>query len=614
MSLNILIINRDEAVCGKISRFLRSEGHLAVCCSGEQNLLQQALEMHPDLIIAEVVLPDLLAIEIVKKLHRAAATRNIPVIIVSDFPELELELLHLFDFICKPIDLWRLREDINILVSGAKSRSSFIKVPPLTNEEHVKFHDLLIKHCGLHFERRNNRVLERGLASRMTALRMNSFSDYYEYLCKNMERRQELQKLLQHLTVGETFFFRYHAHFEALRRTVLPQLVSSSQQKSVRIWSAGCSTGEEPYSIAMAVMESIPDWKKLDIKIIATDINNRSLSRAREGVYNSWAMRVTEKTYLGKYFKRIGESYVVRDEVKALVEFSYFNLQSTPMPVGETFDIIFCRNVMIYFTTATTRKIVANFTDSLKPGGCLFLGHSETLSQISAKFERHIHDGGFYYQKKASPPGNTPVEAAKPVIPAKTGSPPQTPSSVIAPFATDHELNPDVLFARGVSFLFKEDFTEATAIFEKLLLLKPDHARALLGMGQILLGSGRIDAALDYCNRALAIDDLLPSGYFLRGLIYEMNERESESFGEYRKATLLKMDFVMPHYQLGKLCFRSGDHKTGLRELRNSLKLLEKSGRESIVPFSRGLSREVFIGQLRDEIQRVEAVMARESA
>ena len=204
--------------------------------------------------------------------------------------------------------------------------------------------------------------------------------------------------------------------------------------------------------------------------------------------------------------------------------------------------------------------------------------------------------------------------AAKPVITAKTGRSPQAPPSPALSSPPELEQCPDVLFAVGVSLLFKESFSEAAAIFKKLLQQQPDHARALLCMGQILLVSGRIDDALDYCNRALTLDYLLPSGYYLRGLIYEMHEMEQESFSEYRKAILLEMDFVMPHYQLGKLCFRCGDHKSGLRELKNSLKLLEKSGRESVVPFSRGLSREVFIGQLRDEIQRVETVMAREAA
>jgi chemotaxis protein methyltransferase CheR len=170
------------------------------------------------------------------------------------------------------------------------------------------------------------------------------------------------------------------------------------------------------------------------------------------------------------------------------------------------------------------------------------------------------------------------------------------------------------LFANGVSLLQQESFSEAAAVFDKLLPQMPADADAILGLGQFHLASGRLDNALDCYNRALAIDDLLQDGYYLRGLLLEMSDRESEAIAEYRKAILLQMDFIMAHYQLGRLYFRSGDHKAGLRELKYSLRILEKSGREAVIPFSGGLSREVFIGRLRDEIQRVETVIAAESA
>ena len=160
-------------------------------------------------------------------------------------------------------------------------------------------------------------------------------------------------------------------------------------------------------------MEAIPDWKKRDIQILATDINSSSLKRAKEGVYSSWKMRVTPKHYIEKYFKVIGESYLVRDEVKSLVDFSYFNLQAPPPDTGKSFDIIFCRNVLIYFTTATTKEVVEMFADSLNPGGYLYLGHSETMMNVSTKFERHI-------QAAVSTTGKKLSAVAEPEKPAVT--------------------------------------------------------------------------------------------------------------------------------------------------------------------------------------------------
>ena len=615
MLLSILVINQNDDFCGNICRFISAEGHKAFC-SSTAAAMQKAVELSPDAIVVEISMPELDSFELVNQLQRASSTRHIPVIVISDFPELEYELLHLFDFICKPVDLRRLREDIGAISAGMKKRSPSGK-QQLTANEHKQFHDFLIRHCGLHFERRNIKMLERGLDSRMTALRIASYSDYYNYLELNMERRNELQKLLQFLTVGETFFFRYHGHFESVAKNTLAGLLQQPANKSLSIWSAGCSTGEEPYSIAMAIMEAIPDWKKRDIRIFATDINSRSLKRAEEGVFSSWKMRVTPKHYIEKYFKVIGESYLVKDEVKSLVDFSYFNLQSPPLHTGRSFDIIFCRNVLIYFTTATTKEVVEMFADSLNPGGYLYLGHSETMMNISTKFERHIQAGSFYYRKKAAA-GAEPEKPAV-TVPKKNlsfaGKSEKTASlqPLAAPLHTVNpaeNINPYVLFNKGLSLFHQEKYAEAAAVMRETLQLQPDHTGAILADGQIRLEQGKYDEALDCYNTALALNDLLPEGYFLRGLLFEVTDKVEAALQEYRKAVLLKMDFIMPHYQLGKLCFSIGDIKTSLRELRNSVKLLEKIDREWRIPFSGGLTREVFLEQAQKDMAIVESALA----
>ena len=608
--LKIYVKNQSTELCKVISEFLRTEGHDVVCCCDKSDFVRQIIANSIDLLIIEVGMPELAAIEMLDRLHRSPSARNTPVIVISDFPELEFELPYIFDFICKPIDLGRLREDIQLLASGVRRRGVALKPAALTGDEHQKFHDFLIKHSGLHFERRNIKVLQRGLETRMSALRIVSYDDYFEYLQKNMDSRGELQKLLQHLTVGETFFFRYHAHFDTLRQSFIPELVFKTRPEKIRIWSAGCSTGEEPYSIAMAIMESLPDWKKRDIRIMATDINSRSLKRAREGVYSAWKVRVTEKSYLDKYFTRIGESYVVKDEVKSLVDFSYLNLQVDIPPSQEKFDAIFCRNVMIYFTTVTIRKLLETFAGSLNSGGHLFLGHSETLSHISTGFERHIHGGSFYYRKKPEQAEKT-IIAEKPVLqgskPAQAAVRLQVPvKTAVAPPVKEPTV--EELSVKGEQLLNQENYSEAGAIFTKILQINPLHTQASLGIGQVYLASNRTDEALANFNRAIEQDDLNAEAYFLRGLLYEMLDRSAEALEEYRKAVLLKMDFIMPHYRLWRLSLAAGDMKSVVREQNNCIRFLEKSNRENVIPFSNGLSREVFLEQLREEIDRLECV------
>lgn len=619
MSLDVQIINQSEDLCGVLCRFFRSEGDRAICiglrrpeCRSRE--ADNALSKNrPDLIIIEVTMPESNAIAILYELQKAADTRNIPIIVISDFAGLEFELSNYLDFILKPIDLRRLREDVEIVRAGRKRRGSSFELRPLNSIEHQLFHDFLIKHCGLQFERRNIKMLERALRNRMELLHIGNYSDYYEYLAQNMERRQELQKLLQLLTVGETFFFRYHAHFDVLAKSVLSAVTGLQAKKSLRIWSAGCSTGEESYSIAMTIMEAVPDWKRRDIKILATDINNRSLKRAKDGVYSAWKMRVTPQYHIDKYFKRIGESYIVKDEVRSLVEFDYCNLQTTPDCTGELFDIIFCRNVMIYFTTATTKKVVEMFADRLIPGGYLFLGHSETLLNVSSRFERHTQEGSFYYRKKMQQASEPLRLAATP--PSASLSKSEKPLAVSTPLfksptvATKQQnvITPEELFNNGLNLLHQENYTAAEEIFRDVLRVKPGHTGAILAVGQIHLANGRNVEALGCCEEALAINDLLPEGYYLRGLLFEMAERTDDAIEEYRKAVLLKIDFVMPHYQLGKLGFRTGDVKVFVRELRNCVRLLEKAGQEAVIPFSGGLSREVFLEQARKDMAMIEA-------
>jgi chemotaxis protein methyltransferase CheR len=609
MPLDILVLNKNEDFCGNICRFLKSEGQSPVCAVAA-TALQKAEELRPDVIIIEIAAPELASIDVVNRLHRSSLTGHIPQIVISEFPELEFELLHLFDFIVTPVNLRRLREAINDIAAGKKKRRS-LPSRQLTTHEHQQFHDFLIRHSGLHFERRNIKMLERGLDSRMTALRIDSFSEYYAYLELNMERRNELQKLLQYLTVGETFFFRYQGHFEALAQNTLARLLQLPPKKSLRIWSAGCSTGEEPYSIAMALMEAIPDWKKRDIRILATDINSRSLKRAQEGVYSSWKLRVTPQQYLEKYFTVIGESYLVRDEVKSLVDFSYLNIQSLTPPAA-SFDAIFCRNVLIYFKSDTAKMVVEMFANALDTDGYLYMGHSETLVHVSSRFERKIHAGSFYYRKKSA----AAAEEAKPAgaVPPKDLQSACTAEKLavlrharsINPI---EPVNPDALFKKGLDLLHREKYGEAAEVIKELLKVQPLHTGALLAEGQIRLAEGRCADALDCCNRALAVNDLLPGGYFLRGLVCEVDERVAAAFEEYRKAVLLKIDFIMPHYQLAKLSFRTGDVKTAVREFKNSVRLLEKAGRGSVIPFSGGLSREIHLEQAHRELAMVEAVI-----
>jgi chemotaxis protein methyltransferase CheR len=255
---------------------------------------------------------------------------------------------------------------------------------------------------------------------------------------------------------------------------------------------------------------------------------------------------------------------------------------------------------MIYFNKATINKVVEHFTRSLGPGGYLFLGHSETLAHIPTNFARQLHDGGYYYRKKLSLEHQTqraPRIAPLSELPVLSGRIPAPPTSTLQ--HTNRES-----FSRYETAIAQMDrniYAEAERLFGRVLASKTDHPTSL-GDALFNMNCGNFDTALDQCNRALLANDLLPEAYFLRGLIYETLHREDDSIKEYGKAILLKMDFVMPHYRLGKLCCRIGQRKNGARHLRNCMRLLEKADPETIISFSGGITRENLLGQLHNEI------------
>ncbi len=614
MQVHVLIIEEQDTLCSSVGGMLAADGHRVSCVAGVFEALPAARSKQPDLMVLDLSSPRTAAIDIMQRLHRDRQTRHIPIIVVADAPDLEYELLHAYDFLLKPVDMARLRWNIAALVQGRKKRTASTTIEPLSDSDYKLFYEYLISFSGLHFERRNQKLLERGLINRMTVLRITDYLDYYDYLIEHHENRQELQKLLQYLTIGETYFFRYHAHFVTLKRLLRNELAMHPEMR-LRIWSAGCSTGEEPYSIAMTVMEAFPDWRERDIRIIATDINNRSLRRAREGVYGQWSMRVIDQHYLDRYFMQQDGRYLLRNEVKQLVDFSHLNLQTAVFPAAtgaiRDMDIIFCRNVMMYFSLTTTKQIVEKFAASLKNGGYMFLGHAETLSQVSSLFERHTGDGGFYYRKRN--PEQVSGQRVKKLAkdrqltkrlvrqqePRERLTPPP-PAAIMLPLPSIANI-----FQEAEAHFDREEFAAAARLLKEVLDREPGHCGALMLSGFIHANSGNIEAALAFCEQVLAIDDLLPEAYYLQGLVYDIADRHSEAIAEYRKAILLNMEFLMAHYSLWRLYLRIGREKQSMRELRTCLKILERSGGESIVPFSGGLSREVFLEQLRQAMANV---------
>lgn len=260
--------------------------------------------------------------------------------------------------------------------------------PEMNAEQFRLLRDLVHDYCGIHLREELKFVVERRLAPRLEALNLTDFGAYYRFLRYDPARRAELELAVEALTTHETYFFREPVQLGAFRDELLPRLKARNEaSRRLRIWSAGCSSGEEPYTVAMLIRDSglFSNW---DVEITGTDIARRVLEMARRGEYGQNALRVTPPEMLQKHFDPVGTRWRVRDDIRALVSFGQLNLlEQDAGALLSRVDVVFCRNVMIYFDVPARKRVLKLFYDKLVPGGFLLLGHSENLLTLSADFE-----------------------------------------------------------------------------------------------------------------------------------------------------------------------------------------------------------------------------------
>ena len=261
---------------------------------------------------------------------------------------------------------------------------------------YLKIRDLIYRISGIYYSEEKHYLLKSRCERRMAALRVTSAPEYFEHLTIRGNRDAELRLLLNEITIGETYMFRHPAQLDALRNVILPQILQVKgliSLKRLRFWCAGCSTGEEPHTLAMFLLEEkdklLAGWT---FDILATDLNDNSLEAARAGIYGEYALRNTSDVLRRKYFKDVGgQKLQANDLLKAPIHFDRINLSDdSKMLFQKGIDVIFCCNVLIYFDLASKRRVVQHFYSNLLPGGYLFLGHAESLFQVNDAF-RLVH-------------------------------------------------------------------------------------------------------------------------------------------------------------------------------------------------------------------------------
>jgi chemotaxis protein methyltransferase CheR len=264
----------------------------------------------------------------------------------------------------------------------------------LTDADFGLYRTLIYNESGIHFTPTNRSILESRLKEQLREKSLDSVKAYFSIISKDKE---ELKKFLDSITTNLTRFFRNQAHFDALERFVVPELLKSKKggSNTLKIWSAGCSTGEEPYTIAMLMQDILPPpWK---YEIVASDLSLKSLMTAKEGFYAESRITGIPDAYLKKYFDKVEGGYKIRGDLMSKIRFDYHNLKNDSGL--RNLDIVFCRNVIIYFDEAAQNAVINRFWDSMAPKSFLFIGHSESLFGMDTKFEFVKTQWATFYRK-----------------------------------------------------------------------------------------------------------------------------------------------------------------------------------------------------------------------
>jgi chemotaxis protein methyltransferase CheR len=479
---------------------------------------------------------------------------------------------------------------------------------------------------GLHFSKERWKDLERGINATARELGIEDGDSCIDWLLSSSLTRGQIEILASHLTIGETYFFRDKRSFKALRESVLAELIRPRRNngRHLRIWSAGCSTGEEPYSIAILLNQMIPDIGNWNISILATDINTRFLQKAADGIYGRWSFRDIEPGIREKFFNQKADGrFELLSRIRDMVTFSYLNLVEDTYPslVNNTnaMDIIFCRNVLLYFVPDLGEKVIRNFYRGLVNGGFLLVSAGELSNPFFSQFTP-IRAAGTMLYKKEGPAGGFPCRPIeKPKITFKrafnfptAAAPALKPTGVEVSTQAETQnaqlqlrtseaapRNREDLYQEALLLYDEGCYPEAAETAEKILSQGPLDAKGLALLARIHANWGRLDQALRWCEKAVSAEKLHAGYHYLMATILQELGRTEEAAVSLRRTLYLDPKFVLAYVGLGNLSRRHGKRKESARHFENALALLVSKRPEDVLPESEGISA----GRLRQMIE-----------
>jgi chemotaxis protein methyltransferase CheR len=517
------------------------------------------------------------------------------------------------------------------------------KQDSLDDKNYLRFYELIQMRTGIRVGENRREILAQVLKESLEPVNCVDLDQFFSCLQNARTDSEVWNDLIKKVTVGETYFFRDSNTIEALRRHILPDLIARHQtDRTLRLWSAGCATGEEPYTLAILLRQIVSDIDRWKVLILATDINRQALSQAIAGRYRAWSFRETDPVFQSTYFTPDGDIFTLAPAVRKMVTFAYHNLaeDNYPSPTNQTsnLDLILCRNVTIYLPTSLISDIANRFYQCLSNGGWLIVGPSETHLEIYRQFQTIYFHRATAYQRIPCIPAFPKLQTTAPeqidrsvtclqmnsltvmpsTRPGAQMSPPlgdmssasiqQSPHAgePLAPLLrnptydirivepSEHEpsrTNPEVdLCQQGEEFVKQHRYEEARECFLSCLAKEPGSITALYRMACLEANAGRLNEARKWGEEALEHDPLRSEVHYTLALLHEIQGELQEAIDRLKKVIYLDTNFILAHFGLFHLYQRTGNPIEADRHRTLTVHLASKLSPDAVLPGSDDLT------------------------
>lgn len=485
----------------------------------------------------------------------------------------------------------------------------------LTDNTLLTLAEYLEHHMGLFYPPRKWNDLEKQIMKSFADFKSDDFEAFMDWLLSSVPpTRDQVEILASHLTTGETYFFRDSGVFEILGERIIPELIRARKGtgRRIRIWSTACCTGEEPYSMAILLSRTLPDLKEWDISILATDINPCFLRKASEGVYGSWSFRGCPPPVIEKYFRKVGEGrFELSDDIRRMVTFAYHNLVDDPYPSlanqTDVVDVIFCRNVLMYFSEEMAKRVVLNLSRHLAEGGWLVTAPSESQHVPSDPFSAIHFSDAILYRKESGRQKEIEITRAVPDLKhaevkaapqvfyhaLKKSTVPRHRTGKTSPLDAEGKGTQD---ARKISYetarvLYEQGcYDEAAEELLKFVSCNPNVVEALSMLTRVYANQGNLLEALKWCEKAIESDKLSPGLHYLRTTILQEQGAFEEAIRSLKRVLYLDPNFVLAHFAMGVLNCQLGQTRKASKDFSNVLLLLKNCPPDETLSESAGIT------------------------